>query len=144
MVRRGALDVSGPLRVQRSSGTGVAVLAVSGELDLSNSAQLRQPIAEAVESGQRHLVIDLSDCEFIDSTGLSVLVWGSRQLGELEGGWLAVVAPGPQVRRALEITEIRSLIPVFETRVAAEASLATGGDASRRGAGRFSRRATPR
>jgi anti-anti-sigma factor len=84
----------------RDLGGGVAVIEVSGELDLAVADRLRERIdltaAEIV-------AIDLSDCRFIDSTGLAVIVRAQQDFGAA-GRRLSAVSPSRQVMRLLEVT----------------------------------------
>ena len=60
--------------------TGFASIAVRGELDLSTAPELEGPLDEAVASGDAAVLIDLSECEFIDSTGIALIVRAWQQL----------------------------------------------------------------
>jgi anti-sigma B factor antagonist len=100
--------------------------SVSGELDQATADQLHAPLSEAIESGIRGVLIDLSDCEFIDSTGLRVLVQAQRQLSEnSHSGRLIVCCPDPQVRRVLEITGLDEALDLHETRDEALVAITT-------------------
>src|SRR6266516_7265708 len=86
---------------------GIRSFHLSGELDHATAPDLRGPLQTAIESGTRAVLVDLSDCGFIDSTGLSVIVHAHSQLVDGDGdGRLEICCPDPQVRRLLEITGI--------------------------------------
>ena len=106
---------------------GVRVVAVRGELDLSTAPELEPPLEEAVSSGDASVLIDLSECEFIDSTGIALIVrtWQRLDSGaEGEGsGKVVICSDNDQVRRVLEITGLELSIPIHETREAALAAL---------------------
>ena len=53
---------------------GHTVLAVCGEIDVYTAPKLREQIVDLLDSGQHHLVVDMDGVEFLDSTGLGVLV----------------------------------------------------------------------
>jgi anti-sigma B factor antagonist len=93
---------------------GVRVVAVRGELDIATSPQVRELLSDAATDRARPLVIDLMDCEFIDSTGLAALLHGAKpaQNGESH---VAIASPSGDVRRMLELTAIDQTIPVFES-----------------------------
>ncbi|MDP9075613.1 MAG: STAS domain-containing protein [Actinomycetota bacterium] len=80
-----------------------AVVGVRGELDLYTAPQLQDQLAKLVEQGVRQVVADLAGMEFVDSTGLSVLVDGMRRLRE-DGGDLTLRSPTPNATKVLEIT----------------------------------------
>jgi anti-sigma B factor antagonist len=81
------------------------LIGVSGELDLSVAGQFADALVRAVE-GSGDVLVDLSACEFLDSTGLALLVNTRNDLRE-EDRRLAVVAPSPQVARLLEVTGLQ-------------------------------------
>jgi anti-sigma B factor antagonist len=80
---------------------GVAVIGLLGELDLAVAAEVEEAIAAI--PAKADVVIDLSRCEFLDSTGLALLINARREFGEA-GRQLVLCAPGPQVARLLEVT----------------------------------------
>jgi anti-sigma B factor antagonist len=80
---------------------GVVVIALTGELDLAFAEQVQEAIAAV--PGKADLLIDLSACEFLDSTGLALLINARKEFAEA-GRRLILCAPGPQVARLLEVT----------------------------------------
>ena len=89
------------------------ILALSGELDVASSPELE---AELDRAAERELVIvDLRELEFIDSTGLGVLVKAHQQAQE-SGRRFALVRGGGQVQRLLGLTGLSDQLPVAETR----------------------------
>ena len=78
-----------------------AVLRLRGELDVSSSPALEDELSRL--GGASMIVLDLSDLEFIDSTGLGVLVKSHQRVRD-EGGRLAIVEGSGQVKRLLELT----------------------------------------
>jgi anti-sigma B factor antagonist len=118
--------VSAPFRVEAESNASLHTVSVAGELDQSTAPELRTALAQALgeESGSGVLV-DLSDCRFIDSTGLSLLVETKRQLGDDERDF-GVCCPDADVRRLLELTGIDQAVGLFDTRDEAVAALSNG------------------
>ncbi len=105
---------------------GTRTISVRGELDLSTAPELEGPLNEALEEGEGSLLIDLSGCEFIDSTGIALIVraWQRLDSGE-DGRSLAICSQNDQVRRVLEITGLELSIPVHTTRDEALAAIAS-------------------
>ena len=95
-----------------------------GELDHATAPDLREPLQAAIESGVSAYLIDLSDCDFIDSTGLSVLVHARSQVVDEGDGRFELCCPDSQIRRLLEITGIDEAFGIHETRDDALAALA--------------------
>jgi anti-sigma B factor antagonist len=91
-----------------------AVLAVTGELDVATAPQLRQEAVRLATSGRIHLVIDLSRVDFLDSTGLGVIV-GVLKRVRTHGGGLAVAGAENHVRKVFDITRISDIVPMFAT-----------------------------
>lgn len=103
------------------------VIAVRGELDLSTAADLEAPLEEAIASGDASVLIDLTDCEFIDSTGIALIVRAWQRLdrnADGDGsGRVVISSQNDQVRRVLEITGLELSIPIHGTREEALAAL---------------------
>jgi anti-anti-sigma factor len=98
----------------------VRVIAVRGELDLSTAADLEAPLEDAIASGDASMLIDLTECEFIDSTGIALIVRAWQRLdrnAEGDGaGRVVIASQNDQVRRVLEITGLELSIPIHGTR----------------------------
>ncbi len=77
-------------------------IAVDDDLDLATAPALRQELVEHLESGIATITLDLSACEFLDSTGLSLLVTTHRRLTEAGGG-LRLAGVTKPVRAVLEM-----------------------------------------
>jgi anti-sigma B factor antagonist len=103
---------------------GIKTFNLRGELDHATAPELRAPLEQAIDQGARSVLIDLTDCNFIDSTGLSVLVHArSRVLDEGAGGRFEICCADAQIRRLLEITGIDRAFGVHQTREDALAAL---------------------
>ncbi|HET7418055.1 MAG TPA: STAS domain-containing protein [Solirubrobacterales bacterium] len=103
---------------------GVRTISVRGELDLSTAPELEGPLEQALDGGEGSLLMDLSSCEFIDSTGIALIVRAWQRLDSGENGRsLVICSQNEQVRRVLEITGLELSIPVHGTRDEALAAL---------------------
>lgn len=103
---------------------GVRTISVRGELDLSTAPELESPLDQALENDQGSVLIDLTQCEFIDSTGIALIVRAWQRLqGDNNGRTLVLCSQNDQVRRVLEITGLELSIPVHMTRDEALAAL---------------------
>ncbi len=99
-------------------------ISVRGELDLSTAPELEGPLDQALDSGEGSVLIDLSQCEFIDSTGIALIVRAWQRLDSGENGRaLVICSQNDQVRRVLEITGLELSIPVHATRDEAMAAM---------------------
>jgi anti-sigma B factor antagonist len=91
----------------------VAIVEVTGDIDLSTVAQLRQRLFALADEGQP-LIIDLNRVTFIDSAGLGVLIGATRRV-ETRGESLHIVCSEPQPRKLLWMTGVDRRIPVSAT-----------------------------
>jgi anti-sigma B factor antagonist len=97
---------------------GVHVVSVTGELDLATRPALERVLRELPDAGMSALIVDLTACSFMGSTGLHLLVRTKRQLDRL-GGRFAVAAGNRAILKVLEITELDRLFAIYPTRAAA-------------------------
>jgi anti-anti-sigma factor len=103
-------------RVEVKQDDRVAVIALFGELDLASSPALEDELARVFNSEAPTVVIDLRQLDFMDSTGLSILVRAHQRAIDSERR-LALVTGRPQVQRLLTltgVTERLSLVDVPE------------------------------
>jgi anti-anti-sigma factor len=89
-----------------------AVIAISGELDLASGPRLEEQLT-ALDSGVRLVVVDLRNLEFMDSTGLSIIVRAHQRLAEQECE-LSLVRGSPQVQRLLDLTGVAERVRLVE------------------------------
>jgi anti-sigma B factor antagonist len=111
-------------RIESESNGRLETVRVFGELDQGTAPQLRAALDGALDQAGGVLV-DLTDCKFIDSTGLSLLVETKRRLSDEERSF-GVCCPDANVRRLLELTGIDSAVGLFDTRDEAIAALSDG------------------
>ena len=100
-------------RVDVTTHNGAVVLAVQGELDLASSAALEEELDRVRERGEL-VILDLRELDFMDSTGLSVLV-KAHQRAEETGGRFGLVRGRPQVQRLLTLTGVASRIEMADS-----------------------------
>jgi anti-anti-sigma factor len=100
---------------------GVRILAVTGELDLHTAPQLEKRL----ENVEGDLLVDLSNCEFIDSTGIGLIVrtWKRLDTDGSDASRFALCGLGDQVQRLLEITGLESSLRTYAAREEALAAL---------------------
>ncbi|HZO06004.1 MAG TPA: STAS domain-containing protein [Solirubrobacterales bacterium] len=105
-----------PFETSSAEVGGVRVIAVRGELDLSTAPDLEGPLDAAVNGGDAGVLIDLGECEFIDSTGIALIVRAWQQLSGNGGKGLAICSPSDQVKRVLDVSGLDQSIPVHGSR----------------------------
>ena len=99
---------------------GRAVVAVGGEIDVYTAPKLRDCITELVGAGTYDIIVDLEAVEFLDSTGLGVLVGGLKKVRAHDGSLQLIC----NQERLLKIFRITGLAKVFTIHDSAEAAAA--------------------
>ncbi|MQA25335.1 MAG: anti-sigma factor antagonist [Micromonosporaceae bacterium] len=91
------------LSLQTRTVADNTVLEVGGEIDVYTAPRLRERLLELIAEGERRLLVDLAGVEFLDSTGLGVLVGVQRLLGA-QGGHLGLVCRQERILKVFRIT----------------------------------------
>ena len=99
---------------------GATIIAVGGEIDVYTAPKLRDKITELVADGVYDIIVDMEAVEFLDSTGLGVLVGGLKKVRAHDGSLQLVCNQD----RLLKIFRITGLAKVFVIHETAEAALA--------------------
>jgi anti-anti-sigma factor len=92
----------------------LCVVALAGEMDMSNAAELTEMLNGCLSSGPCRLLVEASRLTFIDSTGLNQLITVSRPL-KARGGETLIVAPSVHVARVLQFVQVDELITVADS-----------------------------
>ena len=100
----------GPTKVQ-ALPDGRALVALSGELDLAVAPDLVAEIEFALDQVSPHLVLDLTKVEFIDSSGLTMLL-RLRQLTQERGGSLVLTGANEALDYLLTLTRLKDFFDV--------------------------------
>lgn len=100
------------LSVDVDETDGHVVVKVRGVVDFWSAGPLQEQVNFALQGRRPHLVFDLSEVTFVDSTGLGLLVSVHRR-AESGGGWLHIAGPSPQVRRVLEATNLDQIFRLY-------------------------------
>ncbi len=87
------------------------IIELVGDLDFHTSRQLREKLIEFHSQGVNNVTLDLADLEFIDSSGLSVLVAGLKRLRN-GGGDLTLRSVSDQTRRVLEVSGLSRVVSI--------------------------------
>lgn len=100
-----------PFAVDVERRRSTLVVVPTGELDLATAPQLSQTIR--AENDYERLVIDLRELEFMDSSGVRLLVAEQERAGE-EGHELRIVRGSAEVERVLRVTRLDERLPFVE------------------------------
>ncbi|GAA5177617.1 anti-sigma factor antagonist BldG [Rugosimonospora acidiphila] len=115
------------LSLSARAAEGHLVLEVAGEIDVYTAPQLRERLIALVEGGARRLIVDLDRVEFLDSTGLGVLVGALKRLRGVNGE-LFLVCDQERLLKIFRITGLDRVFTMYETVEAATAG--SGADAA--------------
>ena len=103
------------MTVSTRDGLGCAIVAASGDVDISTSPDLREALGRVVAEGNRAVVVDLSAVKFIDSTGLGVLIGTRRRTYDLRGSF-SIVCENQRVLRLLDLTSLDKVFTIHAER----------------------------
>jgi anti-sigma B factor antagonist len=95
-------------------GNNVIVLTPSGRLDITTAWQFRLKLQECIAKQSRHVVVNLSQVNFIDSSGLTSLVAGMRDADKVRGSF-RICNVHPEAKLVFEVTMMDSVFEIFET-----------------------------
>ncbi len=88
-----------------------AIVTIGGELEFGTAAALRSALVDVARQGCALVVVDLAGLQFIDSTGLSLLVQAQQRI-ESQGQRFVLRNPTDRVRRVLEISGLAQLFTI--------------------------------
>jgi anti-sigma B factor antagonist len=114
----GGVDVD--LTLATNEVDGATIIAVGGEIDVYTAPKLRDKITELVAKGVYDIIVDMEAVEFLDSTGLGVLVGGLKKVRAHDGSLELICTQD----RLLKIFRITGLAKVFVIHDSADGALA--------------------
>ncbi|MGC8465126.1 MAG: STAS domain-containing protein [Acidimicrobiales bacterium] len=91
------------------------IVSVEGEIDIASTPELKAMLDSVAMTKPERVVVDLSLVEFLDSTGLGVLVSAFKSFTD-DGVGFRIVASDRRVLRVFEVTGLLDVFEVFETR----------------------------
>jgi anti-sigma B factor antagonist len=81
------------------------VIQIVGEVDLYNAPKVREAISQFMDKNKLHILVDLDEVDYIDSSGIGVLISSATDLKDL-GGTLQLKCNSPNVKRVFELTRL--------------------------------------
>src|SRR6201994_1811682 len=104
-----------------SDAPGFTVIAVGGEIDVYTAPKLREKLISLVDDGSYQLIVDMEAVEFLDSTGLGVLVGGLKRV-RAHDGWIDLVCSQGRILRIFRITGLNKVFTIHDSVPAAVAA----------------------
>ena len=102
----------------RSVDADTHVVAVAGEIDLFTAPEFKQRVSAPIDEGRTHVVVDLTETTFIDSSSLGVLIGAHRRLKQ-RGGRLVVACDSEAIVKTFRITGLDSVFTIVDSLEAA-------------------------
>lgn len=93
---------------------GTKILTVAGEIDVYTAPQFKEAVNGIIAGGQKHLVIDMSDVTYMDSSGFGTLLSATRRLRP-QGGTINLVKCNSSIDRILRITRLNTVFNTYES-----------------------------
>ena len=91
-----------------------SLLTLRGEIDVYTAPRLRQAIIDLVDGGAAHIIVDMSAVDFLDSTGLGVLVGGLKRV-KVKDGSLSIVTSQDKILKIFDITGLNKVFPIHDS-----------------------------
>ena len=102
------------LTLSTREADGTTVVAVGGEIDVYTAPRLRDKFTELVAAGSYDIIVDMQNVEFLDSTGLGVLVGGLKRVRAHDGS-LRLVCTQERILKIFRITGLTKVFPVHSS-----------------------------
>lgn len=102
------------LDVETGERDGETVVSLRGEIDVYTAPRLRQTLIDLIEKGATRIVVDMAAVDFLDSTGLGVLVGGLKRVKAKEGT-LKLVVSQEKILKIFDITGLTKVFPIFSS-----------------------------
>jgi anti-anti-sigma factor len=117
------------LRLTVLESAPLLIMALQGELDIATIAICREQMTDALSTftpnAPIRLILELSECEYLDSTGLAFFA-GLTQAAKRTNGAVVFACPTPRVQRLFDMLEMNTVLAITETIESAKARMATG------------------
>ena len=102
------------LKLGHYNKDGIEVVTVEGEIDIHTAPRLRELLIDLVSKNNYQLVVNMEKVEFLDSTGLGVLVGGLNRV-RAHGGSLDLVCTRERILKIFRITGLTKVFGIHET-----------------------------
>lgn len=102
------------LTVDVQKKDGFAVVKVAGEVDVFTAPKIREQLIDLVEKGDHNIIVSLEAVDFLDSTGLGVLVAGLKRV-KMHEGTLSVICTKEKILKIFRITGLTKVFPIYDT-----------------------------
>lgn len=101
------------LETQIRSREGLAVIDVVGEIDLYTAPQFKRALTDSIEDGHHHIVINMKDVSYMDSSGFGTLLGVTKRVRP-DGGSVNLIACNDAIHRMLRITRLNTVFGIYD------------------------------
>lgn len=101
------------MTINHTSHGAVDIIDLPNKLIMQNAQETREALLQMVEQGHHHLVLNLNNIDFIDSSGLSVLI-STMKAVHVEDGAVVLLSPTNGVRSLIELTRLHQVFDIYE------------------------------
>jgi anti-sigma B factor antagonist len=109
-----AQEESVDLKLDHHNRDGIEIVDVEGEIDVYTAPRLRELLIDLVNNGHYQLVVNMEKVEFLDSTGLGVLVGGLKRVRAHDGS-LDLVCTQERILKIFRITGLTKVFGIHDT-----------------------------
>lgn len=102
------------LETEQNEVNGTKVLDVSGEIDVYTAPQFKEAVNHILDSGQKHLIINMAGVTYMDSSGFGTLLSATKRIRP-EGGTVSLVKVNSAIDRILRITRLSTVFATYDT-----------------------------
>jgi anti-sigma B factor antagonist len=102
------------LKVESREVDGIGIISLDGEVDVYTAPKLKSRLVDLVDEGKYNIIINLQKVEFMDSSGLGVLVGGLKRVKSHQGS-IILVCTQENILKIFKITGLVKVFPIFST-----------------------------
>ena len=109
--------MSNNILVATDKEANLPIIKVRGEIDIYTCSQLREALSKTIEESTQHLILDLEELQYIDSTGLGTIAH-SAQIIEGKNGTIYILCNKPQIKKIFEVSGLpKKNIELYENKI---------------------------
>lgn len=113
------------LKIESKEVDGVGVITLEGEVDVYTAPKLKSRLIDMVDEGRYNIVVDLQKVDFMDSSGLGVLVGGLKRVKSHQGS-ITLVCTQENILKIFRITGLVKVFPIYSSEAEALEGIKSG------------------
>ncbi len=102
------------LKIESKEVDGIGIIILEGEVDVYTAPKLKSRLIDLVDEGKYNIIIDLQKVEFMDSSGLGVLVGGLKRVKSHQGS-ISLVCTQENILKIFRITGLVKVFPIYSS-----------------------------